>query len=137
MPSARILVVEDHEQVRAYMKRALETLGFHVTAAADAASALDLMSRAGGYEIVLSDHHLFDGNGLEVLEAMRRLLPNARGALVSSEADRADIAAKTEALGVERLSKPFSLSDLERLVKTLEGRPGLGPFPSRDCPDGG
>ncbi|MFN3922850.1 MAG: response regulator [Pseudarthrobacter sp.] len=68
---ARILVAEDDEPVRAFVRRALEVDGHAVTEARDGAEALEILEREGGnFALLLTDIRmpLMDG-----IEATRQL----------------------------------------------------------------
>ena len=57
---ARILIAEDDEPVRGFVKRALEMDGHVVVAEADGAAALDqLMETRGAFDLLLSDCLLY------------------------------------------------------------------------------
>jgi PAS domain S-box-containing protein len=71
----RVLLVEDEAQVRAIMKRALETAGYEVLDTANAADALDLARAAGPIHLLLTDVVMPGMNGRELAARLGELMP--------------------------------------------------------------
>jgi DNA-binding NtrC family response regulator len=67
----RILLVEDHPEFRAMISRMLECWSFSVTAVSSVEEARAYLALGEPVAAVLSDYHLPDGNGLELLEWMK------------------------------------------------------------------
>jgi len=70
MSHVKILIVEDEQDYRDYLKQHLEEQGHGVTAAADGATALEAFS-AEEYDLVLLDHRLPGKDGVEVLKQLK------------------------------------------------------------------
>jgi DNA-binding response OmpR family regulator len=68
--SKKILVVDDETTIRLSLAEALAAEGYEVDAAESGEEAL-AMSRAGGYDLVVSDLRLPGVSGLELLQALR------------------------------------------------------------------
>ncbi len=83
-PSVRlaILLVDDDAPTRRALGRLLTR--HDVTTAAGVVEARTLLRSAWRPQVVISDFHLSDGSGLDVLEVARRLVPNARRILFTS-----------------------------------------------------
>ena len=116
----RILVVDDDEQLRAYLRRLLTRSEYRVEEAATASEAIALV-RANPPDLVLLDLQLPDRSGLEVLEAIRespatRLLPVVMLTGAASPAEK--IRAQSEGV-TDFLSKPFSPEELLPRVRAL------------------
>src|SRR5258707_11510924 len=107
----RLLLVEDNERFAALLKQGLAAAGFTVdvlTTAADATAALE-MSRC---DVVVLDLGLPDGDGLDVLSAMRGrgdatpvLILTARGSLK-------DRVTGLQSGADDYMVKPFALEEL-------------------------
>jgi DNA-binding NtrC family response regulator len=69
-PRRRVLVVEDDPIMARLHQRTFEGDGWDVCVAANVAEALAEI-RSGGSSVVISDLHLPDGTGLDVLAAVR------------------------------------------------------------------
>jgi len=75
--SARVLVVDDNDSVRATLEAVLRTSDFHVTTAANVGAALHLIDEQA-FDVLLCDLHMPSaGDGFTVVSAMRHTNPNA------------------------------------------------------------
>ena len=72
--TARLLVVDDDESVALTISEVLRREGFSVDTAASGSEAAPLL-RAATYDLVLTDLHMANGDGLSVLAEVRRLSP--------------------------------------------------------------
>jgi putative two-component system response regulator len=119
-PSARILVIDDDEQVRRLLRRLLTPAGYAVEEAGTAEDGLAHI-RAESPDLVLLDLHLPDRSGHEVLESIRadpatRLLPVVMltGMATATEKMRAQSEGVTDFI-----PKPFSQEELLPRVRAL------------------
>jgi len=80
MPNGTILVAEDDDMVRSFVRSVLERHGYRVLAAQDGAAALALAERAGLTEIdlVLTDVDMPALNGIELVRSLRQLRPDLK-----------------------------------------------------------
>ena len=74
MDNAHVLIIDDEPKIRQLMSRIITLEGFTVLEAADVKSALKKV-RAEDIDIVLSDVKLPDGNGLDLLQAIKAINP--------------------------------------------------------------
>jgi len=120
----RVLVVDDIEDMRILIHRALTGRGYEVDVAATLAEARGM--EPGGYDAVLVDAHLGNERGLDLVEALQSEDPAAAGRCLVITGGTA------EALpaGVAHLSKPFQLGELIEAVRGLHG-PQAGQPPGR------
>ena len=72
----RVLVVEDDDDTREFLKRLLESHGAGVTAVANAKQALDAFAR-GAPEVMVSDIGLPEIDGFELMQRVRQLANDA------------------------------------------------------------
>jgi putative two-component system response regulator len=119
-PAARILVVDDDDQVRTLLRRLLEPAGYAVEEFSSAVPALERI-RDESPDLVLLDLHLPDRSGHEVLEEIRedpatRLLPVVMITGFATAAEK--IRAQNEGV-TDFLSKPFSPEELLSRVRAL------------------
>ncbi|MCX6600370.1 MAG: sigma-54 dependent transcriptional regulator [bacterium] len=70
MSHVKILIVEDEQDYRDYLKQHLEERGYEVTAAADGATAVEAFS-GEEFDLVLLDHRLPGKDGVEVLKQLK------------------------------------------------------------------
>jgi CheY-like chemotaxis protein len=113
----RVLYVDDMRELREVARMALSRAGHHVECVADGSDAFSLLSaQPGAYDVLISDHHMANMNGLELVMKLREIGYPGRIAIVSSEMG-ADIAEEYRRLGVDRiLYKPVELAELRALV---------------------
>lgn len=115
--SSHILVVEDESNLAEFMQEVLVKAGYIVTLAATVQEAM-VHLRGSSIHILITDMHLPDGNGLDLLG---QVLPTHRplqGLLMTGRATLESVldAAK---LGVcDFITKPFNRETLLRVVQT-------------------
>ena len=118
--SRLILVVEDEAAVRATVRRQLETLGHKVMVADNAATALQILRGAEPPEVLVTDVVLGSGmNGIELAEAARMSRPGLPVIVMSGFTAVPEAQARIRALDAPILSKPSTLSQLERALHTV------------------
>jgi len=110
----RILIVDDEANIRASLQRALGREGFHVDVAATLAEGRERTREP--YDVVLLDVRFPDGDGLDLLEAIREQSPDTIVVMMSGHAT-VDVAVRATRLGAyDFIEKPVSL---ERLLVLL------------------
>jgi CheY-like chemotaxis protein len=109
-PSARILVVDDDEDVRGFLEDALDELGHEVSGCSSGEAALAEVVR-NCPDLLLLDIAMPGMNGAEVAREVRAVCPHLPIVFVTGYAESEQMEA---ALGsdVKVLRKPFSIDDL-------------------------
>lgn len=121
----RILVVDDEAINRAVLAAPLERHGLRVVPAATAADAMAAFREAepvGGFDAVLLDVHLPDGDGLDVMRSMREATtPGQRvPVILVTASDDADLRRRgLEAGADDFLGKPVDPHELVCRVRTF------------------
>lgn len=111
-----VLVVDDEPLIRWSVAESLGDMGFDVEEAPDAESALRIVTGAAlPFQVVVLDLRLPDMNDLSLLGTIRQLLPRAHLILMTAFG-APEVVADARAIGADILSKPFELSELNRLV---------------------
>ncbi len=114
----RILVLEDDQDVRAYLGRVLGTLGYRIVQAANGREALALDKRDGPFDLLLSDLVLSGGmNGPEVADRITARHPDTRVLFISGYSPE-----MTRTLGAPQarhglLHKPFNRDQLATAIR--------------------
>jgi two-component system, cell cycle response regulator CpdR len=117
MTMARILLVDDEEPIRAFLKRGLEIDGHAVTTAIDGADGLDQLNAAqGAFDLVLTDIRMPIMDGIALALAAKRDYPALTIMLMTGFADQRERARGLDAIVADVLTKPFSLSDMRAAV---------------------
>lgn len=119
---ARVLLVEDLDELRFAVGAFLRKVGNHVESAASAEEALELAGRAT-FDVALVDAHLReatdDADGLALASALRALARAPR-VVIMSGALTLEVEEMAEELGASRvLEKPVALSEIAALVAEL------------------
>ncbi|MFL6829104.1 MAG: ATP-binding protein, partial [Sphingomicrobium sp.] len=114
----RILLVDDHAEVRSTTAAVLEDLGHEVVQAANGAEALKLL-RAGdcNYDLMISDYAMPHLSGTEFLREARTLCPGVLALIITGYAEADAISDRPE--GVEVLLKPFTAARLEGVLAEM------------------
>jgi CheY-like chemotaxis protein len=121
---ARILLVDDEEPVRGFLKRGLELDGPQVATAVDGSDALErLTEEAGGFDLMLTDIRMPIMDGIALALAAKRDFPDLPILLMTGYADQRERAKNLEVIIEDVLTKPFSLAEARAAVsRVLEAR---------------
>jgi two-component system, cell cycle response regulator CpdR len=122
---ARILIAEDEEAVRSFVRRALEIDGHVVSEARDGAEALETLEiEKGAFDLLLTDIRMPLMDGIALALAAAPQFPDLVILLMTGYADQRERAHGLEALIHDVVTKPFSLADIRAKVKeALEAGP--------------
>ena len=112
----KILIIEDEPSLRELIQRSLEKERYVVEAAADFQSGLRKIEDYD-YDCVLLDIMLPDGNGLNLLEQLKKMRENV---IIISAKDSLDDKVLGLELGADDyLPKPFHLAELNARIKSV------------------
>ena len=143
---ARILVVNDELMQLRTSRRILTSLGYAVETCGSGEEALaqidaamnssgDQGTPAGPYDLVILDMVLHEErDGLEILDAIRELIPAQRAIIASGHAPTERIERALSA-GLIWLPKPYTKSELEHTVRRALARPVSVPACSEGSSD--
>jgi DNA-binding response OmpR family regulator len=113
----RVLVIEDSQDLRDYLRQALESQRYEVLTARNGAEALGYLN-GHPVDAVLTDLFMPEMDGIEVIAELRRLFPNVR-VIAMSGRPGVDYLKVARELGVTHtLRKPFQIDEL---FAALEG----------------
>jgi DNA-binding response OmpR family regulator len=126
MEERPVLVVEDEDAMRQTLCWTLEAEGFAVADAATARQALEAVRRSRP-SLVLLDYGLPDGDGADVVAALRKHLSEGAPPVVVITAD-GRAAEKARRIGAAAyLHKPFDLDELLAVIRRELEQNRLGP----------
>lgn len=114
----RILVVEDDQGIRAFLKKSLEAECFAVDVAEDGEKG-SYLGRTNDYDLIILDYNLPKKNGYEVCQDLRLAKKHVPIIVLSVESD---IPTKIELLNMgadDYLTKPFSFDELMARIRAL------------------
>lgn len=123
---ARILLAEDDDSVRAFVKRALELDGNSVVAVEDGATALEIVgSDAGGFDLLVSDIKMPIMDGIALALTVARDYPHVTILLMTGFADQRERASGLDAIVFDVVTKPFTVDQIRAAVaRALASRKG-------------
>lgn len=123
---ARVLLVDDEEPVRGFLKRGLEMDGHTVVTAIDGGDGLDRLAETGGaFDLLLTDIRMPVMDGIALALAAKRDYPALTILLMTGFADQRERANGLQAIVADVLTKPFSLAEMRATVtRVLEARQG-------------
>ena len=122
MPSDRsLLIVEDDKSFLQRLARAMEGRGLNVTTAESVADGLTQLETASPAFAVV-DMRLEDGNGLDVISALKRRRPDARAIILTGYGNIATAVNAVKLGAVDYLSKPVDADDVVAALLALDGR---------------
>ncbi|MTI21523.1 response regulator transcription factor [Fulvivirga sp. RKSG066] len=117
----KVLLVEDNIDLAQNIKGYLDKEGYVVESVGTYETAIKKLA-GFDYDVVLLDIMLPDGNGLEILQYLKRHTPDT-GVLISSAKNALDDRIQGLELGADDyLSKPFHLSELNARIKAIYRR---------------
>lgn len=118
-----ILVVDDSSTVRQQVSIALKQAGFDVLEAADGQIGLAVINTNRSIEMVISDVHMPNMNGLEMVEKIKSKPENKSLPILmlTTEGQPALVKRAKEAGAVGWIVKPFNANQLVQTAKHLTG----------------
>lgn len=121
----KVLIVEDDASLREIMLRALRQEGYVVESAATFSEA-DIKVAGYNYDCILLDIMLPDGNGLDLLEHLRRMGKRENVIIISARNSLEDKIYGLENGADDYLAKPFHVAELIARVRSVlrRGRSG-------------
>jgi two-component system, NtrC family, response regulator AtoC len=124
LTATRILIVDDEEIVRESLSGWLEKDGYTVETAADGFVAVERL-RAAPWSILLVDLKMPGMDGLQVLEAARKLQPDASVVMITAYAT-VETAVKAIKIGAaDYIVKPFDPEELSLIIQKIVGQQAM------------
>jgi len=113
--SARILVVDDDENIRKTLTTILQNEGYTVDAAQNGSEAIK-KTQAAAYNVALIDIRLPDMEGIELLTKLKEAVPKTRKIIVTGYPTVKNAIAAVNKQADAYLMKPV---DIEELLETI------------------
>ncbi len=124
----RILIVDDEESIRTFTQRLLRSKGFETALAEDGENALEMLQNGTCKpDLVLTDYHMPNMTGLELIRQAQLLKPQLKFVLVSGYLDDDTRQMVEEDLHARILNKPYQLEDAVNLLIEMLAPPAESP----------
>ena len=112
-PTTTVLIVDDEVPVRNLVVKILRKAAYEVLTAGTAEEALEIL-KVKHVDVVLTDHHLPDGDGATLAKDILARWPNVKTALCSGGGR--PVSAPSD---LRYLAKPFSIEELLSFIESL------------------
>jgi signal transduction histidine kinase/CheY-like chemotaxis protein len=122
---ARVLVVDDDDDVRQMTDEMLVARGYVVETAASAEAGIDAVRRDGGFDLVLVDYVMPSMNGIDLIAELQRVRPGIRTLLMTGHTDIDDQDIVSDSI----IRKPFNVTTLDERIERVLSRPALRALP--------
>lgn len=122
--SKTILVVEDNDELRDFIKKGLELTGYNVIDAPDGDATMVLLQNTGALDLILCDVMLPGVKGPDLIRQVRDMFPNVKTIFMSGYVAEDIVNQDVEqilAAGGMFLQKPFPTRRLLEAVHDLLG----------------
>jgi CheY-like chemotaxis protein len=114
----RVLLVDDHDEVRAATLGMLEDLGHSVADAANSTDALELLDgKLADWDLLITDYAMPHTSGTQLVELARRLRPDLPSLIITGYATSEAIGERPDDVAI--LGKPFSLEQLAHMIAVV------------------
>ena len=121
----RILLVDDHHEVRTTTAAMLADLGHKVVEAANGAEALEALKNGScKFDVLVSDYAMPHCSGTDFLREARTLCPGVPAVIITGYVDAEVIGDRPE--GVEVIPKPFTLHKLQAALARVHEVSAVG-----------
>lgn len=119
----RLLLIEDNARLAELIREGLQGQGFAVDWC-DTIENVELVQRIIDYDLLLLDLGLPDGDGLDLVRAMRRRLDTTPILILTARGGLDDRVTGLDAGADDYLCKPFQVPELVSRCRALLRRPG-------------
>jgi DNA-binding response OmpR family regulator len=112
----RILVVDDEENTRIVLARALELLGYQLDSASDGKQALERLEQFD-YDLILLDLKMPEMDGVQVMEYIRHERPDLPVIVLTAHATLESAIQAVKAGATDYLLKPQRIADIQEAIQ--------------------
>lgn len=115
--TVQVFIIDDTESTRALIRTILRPTKFHVIGEATTLHSASEKVTAQSVDIVILDHELPDGDGIDFIPQLRELCPRAVIVVASSHNDPPTVRAALQSGAQGYVIKPFTAGALEDSLK--------------------
>jgi two-component system response regulator PilR (NtrC family) len=121
---SNILIVDDEKSMCDFLSIMLEKDGYGVKVAQNGISAAKLI-KENDFDVVITDVQMPKSNGLDVLDAVNKTLPNTPVVMMTAYATAETAVEAMKKGAYDYISKPFNIEDLQLIIKNAVEKKGL------------
>lgn len=114
----RVLLLDDEPIVAERVKLSLEKSDFYVDAFTSSQQAIDQLKEVK-YDILVTDLKMSSPDGMEVLRTAKKLQPKIKAVVITGFATHQTAEEAKESGAIEFIAKPFKMSELKIILKTI------------------
>ena len=111
-----ILIVDDEKSLRDFLVIMLEEEGYQAVTSPSVEKAIKLI-RENSFDLVLTDIRMGRYNGIDVLDAARKILPDTPVVMMTAYASAETAVTAMKKGAYDYISKPFKIEDIQLIVK--------------------
>ena len=127
-----IIIVDDEECIRRFVVRILSTSGYNILEAHNAEQALAL-AETNDFDLLLTDIVMPGMDGIELAELISKKRPHSKILFMSGYSGKFEKNTNACSEEINFIQKPFKISDLIKLIKTILIKTTPRPDPSLQC----
>lgn len=119
MPINKILIADDEELIRGFLKSALERNNYEITLVEDGSDAIELLQREH-FDLIITDMRMKKKSGLDLLKVAKEMDPNIIVIIMTAFGTVEDAVSAIHLGAFNYIIKPFSIETLEAIIKKAE-----------------
>jgi two-component system response regulator FlrC len=116
METTSVLIVDDEPSMRMALAESLLSCGYQVNTAVDGTDGLSKFQQ-GKYEVVVTDMRMPKAGGMDVLKGIKSMSPETHVIVITAYGTVNTAVEAMKNGASDFIMKPFSLDELERVVK--------------------
>jgi two-component system, NtrC family, response regulator PilR len=116
-----ILVVDDEQGMRDFLKIMLKKQGYQVQTASNGETALSAL-KEGQFDLVISDIRMPGTSGLDLLASIKELNPDLPVIMITAFASPDDAVVAMKNGAFDYISKPFNIEEIKSVVDSATSR---------------
>jgi DNA-binding NtrC family response regulator len=116
----RVLLLDDESIVAERVKSSLERSDYYVDAFVSSQDAIKQLKKEK-YDILITDLKMRSPDGMEVLRIARQIQSDIKAVVITGFATIKTAEEARQSGAVEFIAKPFKMSQLKKMLKTISG----------------
>ena len=118
IPKARILVVDDEDDLRMLLDHVVSNAGYHVITATDGEEAISKIQNET-FDVALLDIQMPNASGIEVLKYIQKNSPKTKAVMLTGYADLKFAMEAREYGAKDFINKPYMLDEIVEIIERV------------------